>query len=261
METREELIEKLGYAVDIMERAEKLGQQLKMMKAPIFLNNLLAGRSLRPYAGKGPLFFCGLLIFFNFFVLECQIEDTLLQNETVILFLYTMMMQMNVGVQIVNFFLLVIEIGLGLGITIPIVLLLRIISNKYIDKKNESIKKKIEQNKEKLQVALEQREQLLQRMEQVQMEYNQYVAPWYPAEYSYLSVAQFLYNVVRNGRADSMKEALNLYENWKHQQEMEKGIKNLLQGQMMQTIMMRNAVDSLTGEISRLREDVRYYYY
>lgn len=256
METREELIEKLGYAVDIMRRAEKLGQQLKNMKTSIFWTDLKAKRSLMPYIGKGPLIFWGLIIFF-FIIFE--IEDMLGQNDIIgAVFFY---MQMNAGVQIVSFLVTVIEIGLGLGITIPIVLLIRKISNKQIDKKNESIKKKIEQNKEELQGALEQGERLLQRMEQVQMEYNQYVAPWYPAEYSYLSVAEYLYDVVRNGRADSMKEALNLYENWKHQQEMEKGMNNLLQGQMMQTIMMRNAVDSLTGEVNRLREDVRYYSY
>lgn len=69
-----------------------------MMKAPIFLINLLAECPLMPHIGKGPLILLGLFIFFG---IEFEIEDMLVRNEIIeAIFIY---MQMNVGVKNVSF--------------------------------------------------------------------------------------------------------------------------------------------------------------
>ena len=46
--------------------------------------------------------------------------------------------------------------------------------------------------------------------------YTQEVAPWYPPAYCYVDAAEFLLQAVQNYRADTMKEAMNLYEDTMH---------------------------------------------
>ncbi|MDF7665914.1 hypothetical protein [Bifidobacterium sp. ESL0745] len=60
-----------------------------------------------------------------------------------------------------------------------------------------------------------------QRLAQVQRAYADRVAPWYPPEYSSVEASSFMGKAVRQGRANTLGEAINLYENHMHQARVE----------------------------------------
>ena len=113
-----------------------------------------------------------------------------------------------------------------------IALILRIIVNKYIASKNaqiaasnknaeavvaEAIKAAQAKNVETV-AALE---DLSEQMDAISRAWADEVAPWYPMDYATPDACRFMYEALRNYRADTIKEAVNLYETHKHQMRME----------------------------------------
>ena len=64
---------------------------------------------------------------------------------------------------------------------------------------------------------------------QVQNLWNN-VSFWYPPDYLCMDAVNFFVHAFRNGRADSMKEAINLYEEAGHRQRMEMGQQQIVNG-------------------------------
>lgn len=58
-------------------------------------------------------------------------------------------------------------------------------------------------------------------LRQVQNQYIADIAPWYPPDYCTIDAAEFFLSCFRNFRADTMKEAINLYETTMHQRRLE----------------------------------------
>ena len=69
---------------------------------------------------------------------------------------------------------------------------------------------------------------------------NQAVIDVLPRDYRYYDAAEFFESALANGRADSMKEAINLYELHLHQLQMESNSRQMLEQQRMQSNMLAN---------------------
>ena len=80
--------------------------------------------------------------------------------------------------------------------------------NILIDKKNASIKAT-----EELPI--------LSDLQKVQAEYREHLSSWYPENYCSVDAVEFFYHSVKNYRADTLKEAINLYETTSHQRRVE----------------------------------------
>ena len=74
-------------------------------------------------------------------------------------------------------------------------------------------------------------EALIQQIKEVQKQYTDEISGWYPCDYCYIEAAEFFLNAVKNSRADSIKEAVNLYEETNHRQRLEENQQQMLQQQ------------------------------
>ncbi|BDR53683.1 hypothetical protein KIM372_15900 [Bombiscardovia nodaiensis] len=86
--------------------------------------------------------------------------------------------------------------------------------------------------------------------------FSRQISPWYPADYLTSEAANFFANAVSNGRADTVKEMVNLYEVTLHQQRMENLQQQQLNAQRMGNIInavghmnTANAVDRNTQAV------------
>lgn len=125
------------------------------------------------------------------------------------------------------------------------------IKNKKIDKENEQIRTTNETTKV-------QEQQIVNEIEQIQQAYHDRVSWWYPSDYCSVDAAEFFYNVIKNYRADNIKEAINLYEVTLHQRRIENNQKQAI-AQMEKQQKLNNllAIGSIAlqgaalGEMSR----------
>lgn len=125
------------------------------------------------------------------------------------------------------------------------------IKNKSIDKQNEQIRTTNE-------TAKVQEQQVVNEIEQIQQAYHDRVSWWYPGDYCSVDAAEFFYNAIKNYRADSIKEAINLYENTLHQRRMERNQKQAIaQAEKQRKLNNLLAIGSIVmqgaalGEMSR----------
>lgn len=91
--------------------------------------------------------------------------------------------------------------------------------------------------------------EISEEIEQVSFQYNDAIAA-IPRDYRYYYAVNFFENVLINGRADSMKEAINLYENHLHQMRMENANQRLL--------LMNEQQSRMMSEIERNTRDTAY---
>lgn len=118
------------------------------------------------------------------------------------------------------------------------------IRKKYYEYKNE----KIDQEN---QVIKGKEQAVLADLQKVQAVYREKVGYWYPANYCSVDAVEFFRDVISNYRADSLKEAINLYETTLHQRRLENTQKQALKEQRyanMANLVMQGAV---LGEMSR----------
>ena len=82
-------------------------------------------------------------------------------------------------------------------------------NNAQVETNNQSVTQGIEQTKENIFAA--------------QQRWATEVAPWYPVDYQSVDAVDFFYSAVRNHRATTVQEMVNLYETEMHQRRMEQG--------------------------------------
>lgn len=141
-------------------------------------------------------------------------------------------------------------------------------------KNNERIieeNKQIVANNEQLRI---QEQNTLNDLKQIQILYQERLSSWYPVNYCSVDAAEFFYNTVNNYRADSLKEAINLYETYLHQRRVETNQQKALNQQMLgnllsagslvmqgatlgainnQTASVTGAVNSVNDTLNRIR--------
>lgn len=86
----------------------------------------------------------------------------------------------------------------------------------YIRFKNNKKKIKVDQQNaaieaDNIELSM-QEDEAKKQLDAARREYNEKIASWYPEHYCNNEAVQFLYNSVSNYRAESLKEAINLYE-------------------------------------------------
>lgn len=65
----------------------------------------------------------------------------------------------------------------------------------------------------------------------MQQRWAEEVAPWYPMDYDNIEAVDFFFAAVRNHRAATVQEMVNLYETEMHQRRMEAGQRQMLNQQ------------------------------
>lgn len=96
--------------------------------------------------------------------------------------------------------------------------------NANIDKNNA----RIESNNQTLAQNIEQTKQQIFAL---QRRWANEVAPWYPMDYDNINAVNFFLVAVRNHRASTVQEMVNLYENEMHQRRMEAGQQEMINQQ------------------------------
>lgn len=82
-----------------------------------------------------------------------------------------------------------------------------------------------------------QEQAVLNDLQNVQIAYRERVSYWYPDKYCSVDAVEFFYNVVKDYRADNIKEAINLYETTLHQRRMEENQKQAIKQQKLNNLL------------------------
>jgi len=126
--------------------------------------------------------------------------------------------------------------------------------NKKITADNEQIV----ENNQRLKVK---EQEVIDNIQQLQESYRQYVSSWYPENYCYVDAAEFFYNTIKNYRADTLKEAINLYETTLHQQRIENNQKQSIKQQKLNNLLSVGSIimqGAQLGEMSRHNANVEF---
>ncbi len=225
METREELLRGLKRALELMQGILTLqnqqGEIQKQYKKHINHYKKKKEWQGRIGGGNGIVIWIGLtLVMINSLV--CQIYAIIIENV----------------------FRLDVDIAFRLA-WIPVIITAYFLAIVVKNRMNNSIRKqnaKIdehnlridEQNRgiDEQNAQIKANEQLiLQKIHATQVEYTEQIAPWYPEKYCYIEAIEFFVNMVENYRADTLKEAINLYEDTMHKNRMELAQKESLKKQ------------------------------
>lgn len=135
-------------------------------------------------------------------------------------------------------------------------------------KNNERIEaenKQIISNNEQLRI---QEQNTLNELKQIQILYQERLSSWYPVNYCSVDASEFFYNLINNYRADSLKEAINLYETHLHQQRVETNQQKALNQQMLGNLLsagslvmqgatlgaINNQTASVTGAVNNVND-------
>lgn len=114
--------------------------------------------------------------------------------------------------------------------------------NAQIDASNQALAQRIEQTKREIFAA--------------QQRWAKEVAPWYPMDYDNIEAVDFFFAAVRNHRAATVQEMVNLYETEMHQRRIEAGQQQMLKqqriGNMLQlgNLFMQGQVLSQAQQIN-----------
>lgn len=106
-------------------------------------------------------------------------------------------------------------------------------------KRKARIKNKHEQTEAEINTMMPKMESISQEIYRVTTE-NQEKINLMPRDYRYYDAVAFFESALANGRADSMKEAINLYEETIHRQNMELNGRQMLEQCRMQSAMLAN---------------------
>jgi len=122
--------------------------------------------------------------------------------------------------------------------------------NKTILRKNAEIRKynaAVDFEVQKKKMELEQIIELRKRR----------VDTWYPDGYMSLSAARYFYLVLQNGQADSLKEAMYLYDEAVHRQRMEEMQDEMLAEEKKQTLLKTVETAALTSMAASMAKKVK----
>lgn len=214
MQTRDQLLQGLNRAVELMRSTVNLQAEWNQIRGQYVPQ---APPAPHTSPSKYILIVLGITVALNI----CQAG-----NLIAILFFWT-------GRQIASVISLAATVGLGFLIALPI----RKALDKSIDKKNQQLVG-LNANAAARNQALAARSQEIERqLQMVNAAYTQEVAPWYPPAYCYVDAAEFLLQAVQNYRADTMKEAMNLYEDTMHKNRMEQAQQESLKQQKLNNLL------------------------
>lgn len=251
METREELIYGFERALYLMKSIIDLQDKRKNIQAK-YKKNISKVEQWNGIKGFGKFIILGFSIWLLF-------GNYLLYIPLVI---YTLILGHFVGFDVIDPLVLV---------TTPVMCFLiafgiRKVINKSIDKRNISIEQENIKINEKNAYTGECEEALIQQIKEVQQQYTDEISGWYPCDYCYIEAAEFFLNAVKNSRADSIKEAVNLYEETNHRLRLEENQRQMIQKQNLSNALAigglimqagtQSAIDRNTAAINNMNRNI-----
>lgn len=129
-------------------------------------------------------------------------------------------------------------------------------ADKGRERKNAAIEQRNAQVETTNQTLAQNIEQTKREIFAVQQRWANEVAPWYPMDYDNIEAVDFFYAAVRNHRATTVQEMVNLFETEMHQRRMEAGQQQMLDqqriGNMLQlgNLFMQGQILSQTQQIN-----------
>lgn len=85
-------------------------------------------------------------------------------------------------------------------------------------------------------------DELKQRILPLQKRYAERIAPWYPQNYCSVDAVGFFVDAVQNYRANTVSEAVNLYEDALHKRKMERGQEQIAKQQRISAMLQVGAL-------------------
>ena len=255
MQTREEAITKLERATQILHDAEALQAEIESTRASSSLQNAAAPKKKLKHTNLFEVgaFWLGSLIFLSPIIkLVLSIIVNWVDKLLILLGLRISMGFWDDFIAIAGFLLAIF----------PALFICKFV-NKSRDKQNADTHARTAVAREQIELIQRDREALLGRLQQILDVYDQEVRPWLPDEYSSSSTTLTLLRFLQSGRADSLKEAMNLYEEIEHrrrmeegQQRMEKNQGKIIRGQGLQALAMAASVIALQSDIAQTRNAI-----
>lgn len=234
MQTREEAIAKLERALQILQETESLQAEIERTRASSPLQ-LAAAQQGKKHTGIPEK----IGVWLGCYIVLGTILSRIIE---------AMGLRYSLRVEAGDIPTLILAI-------FPAIIICKLI-NQYRDKKNVEIEAKAAAARGQIQEIQRGREMLLGRLQADLDAYNREVKPWLPDEYSSTPTVSVLLQFLRSGRADSLKEAMNLYEEEAYRRRMEEGQRKLARGQGLQTLAMAASAALLQSDIAKTRKAV-----
>ncbi|MCU6720234.1 zinc-ribbon domain-containing protein [Porcipelethomonas ammoniilytica] len=135
-------------------------------------------------------------------------------------------------------------IPIALGIVVGVYFNKNIIPkiNEKIRHKNVEIIQANQKIAEYNQSIRQQADELNRRLHEIQLRYQNTVMTWYPQNYCYIEATEFFLDSVVNYRADTLKEAINLYEEYLHRERVERNQESMLKKQDLNNLLTLGSV-------------------
>lgn len=180
---RQEVLHGLNNAVTLFRQQEALSQEYEQVQ-----------QKDRPYEQKRKIGWLGIIVLGFEIYYVGMVTLSLLYNT------------ISGNTEDIEFLVLVSMIGIPVIITTYLLLRMRNVKrNKWVDKENIKIKE--------LKKAIEIRKKEIKgEYAEVQKRIDRYLGDWYPEGYEKSYIAAFFYQVLENGRARTLGDAINLYE-------------------------------------------------
>ena len=180
---RQEVLHGLNNAVTLFKQQETLSQEYERVQ-----------QKDRPYEEKRKIGWLGIIIL--------GFEIVYIGPLT----LSPLIMIADSNAEDMKMYILISLIGIAVIITTYLLFRMHNIKrNKQVDKENLKIRE--------LKKAIETRKkELKEEYATVQKKIDRYLGDWYPKGYEKSSIAAYFYQVIENGRARTLGDAINLYE-------------------------------------------------
>ena len=96
---------------------------------------------------------------------------------------------------------------------------------------------------------------LIAEMQEIHRQYQQEIAPWYPPNYAYYQAAQAFLDYVGNYRANTIQDAVNLYEDELHKRTMVEKQDAMIQQQKLGNMLAIGSLIMQAGTISAIQDN------
>ena len=210
MNTKEELVSGLQYALNLMKETANLQNKRTNLQSQYFrLDRLREPWSKRKLLGTSILVGLAAMILtpdiaqrIGISVISGGIANTAVGKVLLVVFEFV-------------YLYCSIPIGILCAISLPKVV------NRSIAKKNKIIKASNEEVKQKNQIIENSENEVIQQLRNINKQYAEEILPWYPSDYCYINAAESFLHYVKNFRADNMKEAINIFLDEAHKRKME----------------------------------------
>lgn len=217
MDTNNDIIAALQNALNLMTSLTLLQEKRRNIRS----------KYIRPLATKRTCSGIKLILRFLLITAAVILGINLIGFQITEIMYKILLFVLGLNIDLVLLILLIINIAVGALCSFAII---KRINKNTEDKNNkiiESNKKTEEQNNALYKAEVE----VIEQIKTIQRRYETEVLPWYPNDYCYIEAADFFLNSILNYRADNLKEAINLYEDYLHKTRIERAQQQMVANQ------------------------------